>query len=102
MMSFKEWKKRVRQFERSMGILDVYDHLTYEQRYEEEKQRYLKKLRETEDVKQTSSTWVGGITVFTWHSKQHVLKQIDRVAQELDVLRNRVTQLIKLLENKKC
>jgi plasmid maintenance system antidote protein VapI len=32
----------------------------------------------------------------------HVLKQIDRVAQELDVLRNRVTQLIKLLENKKC
>jgi hypothetical protein len=32
----------------------------------------------------------------------HVLKQIDRVAQELDVLRERVTQLIKLLENKKC
>ena len=30
----------------------------------------------------------------------HVLNQIDRVAQELDVLRNRVTQLIKLLENK--
>jgi plasmid maintenance system antidote protein VapI len=30
----------------------------------------------------------------------HVLKQIDRVAQELDVLRGRVTQLIKLLENK--
>tara|TARA_R100001143_G_scaffold51039_1_gene45974 strand:- start:86 stop:256 length:171 start_codon:yes stop_codon:yes gene_type:complete len=56
MMGFKEWKKRVRQFERGMGILDVYDHLTYEQRYEEEKQRYLKKLRETEDVKQTSNT----------------------------------------------
>jgi len=30
----------------------------------------------------------------------HVLKQIDRVAQELDVLRDRVNQLIKSMENK--
>ena len=55
MMSFKEWKKRVGNFERSMGILDVHRLRTYEQQYEEEKQRYLKKLREAEDVKQTSS-----------------------------------------------
>ena len=55
-VSFREWKKAVRQFERSMGILDVHRLRTYEQQYEEEKQRYLKKLRETEDVKQTSST----------------------------------------------
>jgi hypothetical protein len=30
----------------------------------------------------------------------HVLKQIFRVEQELEVLRERVTQLIKLLEDK--
>ena len=30
----------------------------------------------------------------------HVLKQIDRVTQELDVLRDRVNQLIKSMENK--
>tara|TARA_R100000656_G_scaffold17020_1_gene16031 strand:- start:88 stop:279 length:192 start_codon:yes stop_codon:yes gene_type:complete len=54
-VSFREWKKAVRQFERSMGILDVHRLRTYEQQYEEEKQRYLKKLREAEDVKQTSS-----------------------------------------------
>jgi len=29
----------------------------------------------------------------------HVLKQIDRVTQELDVLRDRVNQLIKSMEN---
>ena len=55
-VSFREWKKAVRQFERSMGILDVHRLRTYEQQYEEEKQRYLKKLREAEDVKQTSNT----------------------------------------------
>ena len=30
----------------------------------------------------------------------HVLKQIDRVFQELSVLQDRVTQLIKLMESK--
>jgi len=30
----------------------------------------------------------------------HVLKQIDRVFQELNVLQDRVTQLIKLMESK--
>ncbi len=30
----------------------------------------------------------------------HVLKQIDRVFQELSVLQERVTQLIKLMESK--
>jgi hypothetical protein len=30
----------------------------------------------------------------------HVLKQIDRVSQELDTLRDRIVQLIKLMESK--
>ena len=50
-VSFREWKKAVRQFERSMGILDVHRLRTYEQQYEEEKQKYLKKLLDTGEGK---------------------------------------------------